>query len=221
VIRLSTAVQNHPSRAVMAAELAAAAGGADVVSDPDPLGKPDPWRTYRACLEATPGWATHRLVLQDDALVCARFRDAALAAASARPGDLLALFASGVPDHRDAVLDACRRRAAWCVLDTVPWVPAVALLWPAGLIPKLLAFVDRQGWPAHFTADDEKVWHWAQAEGVTVWATVPSLVQHPDDVPSTLGMRALGGRDPARVAAVWAGDLEGCDDPASQIDWAV
>lgn len=219
-MNISVAIQHHPSRADLAAVLAAEVPGAVLVADPDPdCGVPSPWRTYRRALEETPAEATHRLVLQDDAIVCPGFLPAAHAAIAARPNRMIAFYVGG--NARPVASDvraAARRRAPWVELRNMTWCPAVALAWPAPLIGECLAFVDAQvSWPLSFTmrgCDDEIIGRFLGHAGVTAIATVPSLVDHPDDVPSLIRKRHRGGRDPGRVAACWIGDC----DPAS-IDW--
>ena len=70
-----------------------------------------------------------------------------------------------------------------------------------------LAWVDAQGWPYAFNADDEIIGRLTRALGIPVYATVPSLVDHPDDVASIVGSREPmfgGNRD--RVAHCYIGD---------------
>ena len=81
------------------------------------------------------------------------------------------------------------------------WTPTVALCWPAPLIPRFLAFADQN--PALIrTGDDNVVGAFTSRESIPVWATVPSLVEHPDLEPSLIGRKASGGRNRFRVAAV-------------------
>lgn len=218
-MNVSVAIQHHPSRADLAAALAAEVAG-ELVADPDPEGIRSPWRTYRLALELTPADATHRLVLQDDALVCAGFVPAARAAIAARPNRMIAFYVGGnARPATPALRAAARRGSPWAELTHMTWCPAVALAWPVALIAECLAFVDAQDWPLSFTTrgcDDEIIGRFLGHAGVTAIATVPSLVDHPDDVPSLIGKLARGGRDRRRVAACWIGDC----DPGS-IDWAL
>lgn len=213
-LRVSVAVQAHPRRAAMAAALALEVGG-EVILDPDPAGLPSPWRTFRRLLETTPELATHRVQIQDDAIVCDGFRTALEHAIEERPDRLLALFVGGAPyQWVRSILEARARGSAWAELEHYHWVPVVATVWPAWMIPEVLSFVDRQTWPREFIADDEIVGHFCRAQDVRVLATVPSLVQHPDLEPSIIGPRTALGQNPDRVAAHWA-------EPgvAARIDW--
>lgn len=209
MVRLSVAVQAHPARSELAEALAGAIGDAEVVYDEDESGFPSPWRCYRVALERTPSWATHRLVVQDDATVCRNFAAAAELAVSAQPDGLVVFWHGGQP--RENLLAIDRSLAAgcpWAPLNPQRWIPVVAVSWPADLIEPALEFVDEQGWPPQFRADDEIVGRIARHLGVDVCATVPSLVEHEDEVPSLVGKRTAHGRDKGRVAAhfIDAGD---------------
>jgi len=220
-------VQAHPARVDQAHELAERVGG-QVVFDPEPNHpRKSPWRTYRACLEAAPGFAsgfavagsaTHVLVVQDDAEPCVRFIEALPLAVQARPDRVLVFHVSGNPyDHRWAVLNACSQDWAWAVLGTDRWCSAVATCWPTTLVHPFLRWVDEQPWPPSFTADDEIIGRYLRHIAHKPLASVPSLVEHPDRVPSLLGKKERGGRDPGRVAACFADNCAGLDVTA--IDW--
>lgn len=218
-VKIASAIQAHPRREGMAEALAAQIPGCEVVYDPDPYGYPSPWRTYRTALEATPADATHRLILQEDTALCRNFAAAAEAAVAARPGRLVAFFVPGHWELGSRVLEACRRDEAWALLDNFRFCPAVALCWPAGMIGELLEFVDGKKWPETFRADDEIIGRYLHESRQWAYATVPSLVEHPDQVDSLMSVhRAKQGLDPNRLAACWIGDCSECD--AAQIDWS-
>jgi hypothetical protein len=217
-VPVSFAVQAHPARTLRAELLAKAIGG-DVVYDPEPSSPhPGPWRTFRRLLELTPPDATHRLQIQDDALVCRSFRGAVEAAVEAQPGRVLVFFVGTEPKpYRDRVLRACDRDLPWAELPVfgyVHWLPTVCTCWPAAMIPELLDWVDAQGWPDKFFADDERTGRFMRDTGRQPLASVPSLVEHPDDTPSLVGKRT------GRHAACWIGDCDECDDPLA-IDWTL
>ncbi|MDR7492189.1 MAG: hypothetical protein QN122_12155 [Armatimonadota bacterium] len=206
-VRLSIAVQAHPLRAPSALRIAAELAG-EPCWDPDPDGQlRSAWRTYRRALAETPPWATHRLIVQDDVRVCRGCRQAAERAAALAPDRVICLYVGGAPRAGAARLmrGACEGRAL-VDLGTIPFCPVVATMWPVRLVPRFLAWVDEQRWPADFRADDEIAGRFLLAHGLTPLATVPSLVQHPDTEPSLVGRRARGGEDATRVAALWAED---------------
>lgn len=223
MVRLSVAVQHHPKRDYLIEPLLAALGDPEpeVVAAPDPDGRPNPWREYRRALETAPPKATHRLVFQDDAHPCRDFQKAARRAVAARPDALVVFCVLGAPRSWAArVTVAAGAGRSWAELDVHrlrTWLPVVAVSWPAALIEPALRWVDRQRWPHSFVADDEVVGRVANGMPLPVLATVPSLVEHPDDVPSSVGRRSpRAGLDPNRVAACFIDDEE-CD-PLS-IDW--
>jgi hypothetical protein len=205
----------------MAEQLNACLGGcAEIVFDPAPTDYRSPWRTYRAALERTPAAATHRLVVQDDVVVCDHFLEGVDLAVAAQPDRVLLFFVPGKPPHyvRDVML-ACSRDESWAELELKTWVPVVAALWPVRLIAPLLAWYDAQGFPAGFVADDEIVGRFLRHIGEPPLASVPSLVEHPDTVPSIMNGHRRGGDglDPGRRAACWVGDCGYCD--ARLVDW--
>jgi hypothetical protein len=214
---LSVAVQHHPDRADLAAQLLRDLDGlAELVVDPDPrhrLGSP--WRTYRRCLESTPEAATHRLILQDDALPCRNLVHHAARVAAAWPDRLVTLYVGGnMRLGAPRIVQAAQAGRSWAELPRYTWIPAVALLWPVPMIARFLHWIDDRNYPDAFRADDERIGRWLRKTGHVPVATVPSLVDHPDDVPSLIGTRNRGGRDPSRVSVCWIGDC----DPIG-VDW--
>ena len=222
MLSVSVAIQAHPSRAAMAEELLGCLDGrAEIVYDPMPDdGLRSPWRTYREALERTPAGASHRLILQEDVIVCDRFLDGVDAAVAAHPDRVVCLFVAGNPAlHRDTVFAACDRDDSWAELEVTTWTPVVATLYPVRVIEPLLAWYDAQRFPDAFTADDEIVGRYLRVAIERPLATVPSLVEHPDTVPSVAngGRRGGDGLDMGRRAACWIGDCGYCD--ATRIDW--
>lgn len=204
-VRLSAAVQSHPKRAG-AARVLADQIGAEIVADPEPDGFPSPWRTYRLALERTPATATHRMIVQDDVVLCGHFNTAVAAALREQPDRMLVLFHGGQPRENLPVLQRAQDQGEpWAALNPARWIPAVAVVWPTRIIAPFLRFVDEQGWPPQFHADDEIIGRGLRALGEQAVATVPSLVEHPDIVPSLVGLRAKGGEDKGRIAAHFTG----------------
>lgn len=212
---VSFAVQSHPTRSVQASALASLIGG-EPVWDPDPTGVPGAWRTFRHLLDTTPAGATHRLQIQDDAVVCPGFADAVRAAVAARPDRLLLFFVGR--NHRrytEAVMESCRADRTWARLSGAGWTPVVCTCWPVELAASLTAYVDEQRWPRGFLADDEIVGRWMTASREPALASVPSLVEHRDLSPSLLGRRGGHG---TRCAACWIGD---CGECVAGLDWTL
>lgn len=215
--RVSFAIQSHPARADVAVALSRLTG-AEIVFDPNPdAAVASPWRTYRHLLASTPDWATHRFQMQDDVTPCDGLADAVRAATAARPDRLLVFYVSANPWHQaQAVLGACARDESWAVLELGHWCPVVATCWPIRLIPQLFEYVDAQGWPEKYCSDDEIVGRFLREIDHRPLASVPSLVEHKDLIPSISGGRTRWGEDPGRSAVCWIGDCAGC---ASEIDW--
>jgi hypothetical protein len=231
-VRLSVAVQHHPSRAPIIPALVAALeadpadrGITEIVADPEPDGVANPWRTYRECLARTPADCTHRLVLQDDVLVCPGFTAAVRAAIAARPDRPLAFFVGGQSyAYAQAVYQAAGRGEPWALLDShianYTWVPVVALCWPASLALGCVPWADNRladqprthGW----RADDEIAGNYLHELGVPVLASVPSLVEHPDVIASVIHGRGFGGSLADRQAACFIGDC-----PVATMDWTL
>ena len=213
---LALVVQHDPRRADLLPRLLPDLPGAQVVYDPEPDGKRNPWRTYLACLQAAAdsdaGWS---LLIQDDAIVCLDFLATVEKVIAARPDSPICLFIPGVGLLRQAMLDACYRGKQWAEIPRPAFVPVVAVVWPRADVEALLAYVEAKPFARGRTSDDANVAEWMRVTRRTFWMTVPSLVDHPDDVPSLMNQPALGGRNPARTACCWAGK----EWSPSQIDW--
>lgn len=202
-LRLSVCVQHHPRRADLLEALLERLGEAEVVEDPEPNGKPSPLRCYRECLLRTPEWATHRLVVQDDAWPCDDFRSLAETAIAERPDALVSFYVGGSPGGGgNRVLLAAKRREPWARISGATWTNTVALVWPVAQIEPFLKFAEHKRWERQ-TGDDPVVGRFAQRSRLEVWATVPSLVEHPDRVPSLIGRKHGAGRRRNRVAQLF------------------
>ena len=217
-VRLSIAIQNHPKRALMGAALAQKVGGT-VVTDPAPDEKVSPWRTYRRALELTPRDATHRLILQDDMIVCHDFTRIATRALEHRPDSIVMFCVCGEPNEwTRPILNACSRDETWVRLRPDRYIPVLATCWPVRLVRPLLTYVDGQNrWPKDFVADDEIAGDFARSLREMRRACVPSLADHPVTQPSIIRKgEPQRGLNRARVAVCYIGDCETCPD---EIDW--
>lgn len=206
-MRVSVAVQHHPARAHLLPGLIQRLGGdVEVVTDPEPDATlPSPLRTYRLALELTPGWATHRLVVQDDARPCDQFHERMMEAIAEHPDELVALFVPGIAPHRAKMMRAMLRQERWAWLRG-GWYPVVALCWPARLAREFAEWSRDRLHPTlgeKYRGDDGQVGAFAGQRRLRVWATVPSLVEHPDVEPSLIGKPNRAGRNKGRVAAIY------------------
>ena len=198
-------VQHHPAREALLPALLAELPGAEVVVDPEPDGRDrNPWRTYRACLERPlPAGASHLLIVQDDARLCRNFLPIVERLADDRP---LCLFLGGAPQH-SARLALARPRYSVFPLHPASFVPVVALLWPRVQVESVLDWLRSASLPGGVNArsDDAIIGRWSRKTRTQVWATTPSLAEHPDEADSLIGKKAGRGRIVWRVAHQWIG----------------
>lgn len=182
----------------------------DVVVDPDPFGPTNPWRCAREAWGRTPKNATHRVLLQDDALICDGFPRAARNALTAQPDVVVSFFVNWIGHVLGrAQLQACERCDAWAELPRYGWYPTVALAMPR---EKALSLANHPV-PERVIADDVVIARWALANRERVLQTVPSLVQHDETAISTVA----GHNRPvamSRAAVCFIGD-----EPHAAIDW--
>lgn len=161
-------------------------------------------------------------MIQEDTIVCDRFLEAVELASAAKPSNPLAFFVPAKPPaYTNAIYRARMAGLPWATLPTGTWAPLVATLWPVELGKAFLHWYDSTRLPPGWHADDEIAGRFLYHVETPILASVPSLVEHPDTVPSVMnGHRRVGdGRDPTRRAFFWIGDDDeyGCDGAA--IDW--
>lgn len=145
---------------------------------------------------------THLLVVQDDAWPCDGFEARMLDRVAEKPDDLIAFFTPGAASHRRAIVRATMKNERWARLHG-GWIPAVALCWPIYRAREFAAHVDVRYDVTKHRADDAPIGVWATRNRVTVFATVPSLVEHPDIERSLIGKKNSAGRNRSRVAAIF------------------
>lgn len=148
-----------------------------------------------------PPWADSLLIVQDDARPSRGWRASAEQAIDEKPDALLALFLAGSP-HRSALLarKAHERGERWIQMRHDDWTPTVALVWPRARIAEFFAW--REGWRDPIgIGDDNLMGEFTKRCLVPVWATVPSLIDHPNIEPSLIGKKAGAGIK-MRTAAV-------------------
>lgn len=191
---------------------------AEVIEDGDD--PPNPWRGYLRCLTDLPAEG-HVAVLQDDTVACRNLAPALELIAAAHPATPVSLFLSknGKVKRTYNLAGLRHGKSRYVQVHPADLVHAVAVLWPVG---KAREFVD---WIAEnpkriragqiSTSDDAHMTRWMQLTGQTFLCTIPSIVDHPDDVPSIVNQgREKDGKDTGRCAAYWIGD----DDPLD-LDW--
>lgn len=170
---------------------------------------PSPWAGYLRCLTDIPD-CSHLLIVQDDAVPVPSFAAALGAIAASNPDAPVCLYLSRLPRDASRKADlAMKARQRYITLSWRSFLPVVAVLWPRH---KALEF--KQWADDHPTlpgqreprSDDAMGGRWKMVTRQTVRATVPSIVEHPDEVPSLIGRRAQWGKDKGRVAHLLAAD---------------
>lgn len=206
--RISVWIQGHPSRASLHQSLTERLAPLPVTLSLHSSQPPNPWAGYEQAMRlAVASESDHLIVLQDDALPCRNFPRAVMALIEERPDSVLSLWVGGLRckttvDYMKAMTQGER------------WVPivfrdihhCVALVWPRELAESFLEWAATSRLPGENRpqqSDDAIVGAWARRTHRTFWASVPSLVEHNDDVESTIG-RPRGGR--GRRSIAFAGD---------------
>lgn len=212
-------IQHHPTRRDLVRRLTGSLDGFRVeVVESERRNPPSPWATYRRCLEracelACDGY-THATIIQDDAIVCRAFAQELDAAIADLPDAVLVLFLASSPTSlADLARSSRSLRADYAKLPPprlIPptmFLPAVAVTWPMDAIADVLDWQEKYAGVTR-RSDDHMLGRWAADEhrSATIAVTVPSLVQHPDDVYSLVGNGAgARGRNPSRSALFFAG----------------
>ena len=153
------------------------------------------WGTARRAWLGGAPTDTHRVVLQDDILLCGGFREAVMDTIESIPGGILSYYT------QDAykVEDAANAGASWFV-SLMICGPAICMPRPVAL--DFVAWSDRHEW--HLTklmetADDARIIAYCKLHECPVFVSVPSLVEH-------VGQESLWkNREQVRQAAWWAG----------------
>lgn len=214
--RVVARIQAHPSRTELAEALAASIGlPVDIsyhASDP-----PSPWDGYKQALSDLPV-CTHLVLIQEDALVCENFAAAVEKIAEAKPSEPVCLFLGGLPRGTSSdALRALKRGQHYVRLRLRDFCPVVAVLWPIEKAQEFMAWGATDpyipGYP-NAKSDDAVVGKWMMMTRQLIWATCPSIVQHPDNVVSIIGRRAAWGKDKSRIA------LQMVQGDPLNIDWS-
>jgi hypothetical protein len=169
---------------------------------------PNPWAGYKLALQRgveLPTEATHLLVLQDDVIVCADFPLAVTAAIEERPEQVLSLWVGALPGRtRKDFWIAQGKRERWSRVYFRDICHVVGLVWPRPLAEDFLEWTSDHRLPGdcrQVQSDDAIVGAWMRRTHQTVWACVPSLVEHNDDVESTIG-RPRGDKGRRAIAFI-------------------
>lgn len=158
------------------------------------------------------------LIVQDDTVPVSGFAKAVRQIAKAQPDTPVCLFLGRLP--RDASMNA--RRALTDDRRYIPlawrsFLPVVAVLWPRHKAEEFFRWTQDNivipGVRGDVRSDDAVGGRWKMMTRQTVYACVPSIIEHPDEVDSTIGKRSRHSKAAARTAAFIAED-------AGAYDWA-
>lgn len=173
----------HPRRKQRARSLAERLG-ASVVIDPEPE-TPGAWScARRAWGLGRDGRATHRLVVQDDAVPCEDFVRRASAAICRRPFGFVAFYVGDRHAGARRLHAEARHCEAWHELERGHFIPTVALAMPVNLAIDLSRWDHANLMDQRY--DDEIIGAFRTAYDVPAWATIPCLVEHDSREPSLL-----------------------------------
>ena len=188
-------VQGHPSRNALherILRLLAPLQTELFLHQSDP---PNPWENYRRCLDYG-GAASHLLIVQDDAIPCEGFADAATKVAFKHPDTPVCLFVGALPASTATRIRRAKPDVRYVPLTQSSFMPLVCVLWPTHLARAFLLWSETG---ARITrADDGNAARWLRSTRQQVMVTVPSLVEHDDFTPSV-----KGGRDHVPGAESW------------------
>lgn len=179
---IAARVQHHPSRAHLLPRLLhhLTSFSPEVVEHTSQ--PPNPWAGYLRCLENVPD-CSHLLIVQDDAIPVPGFAEALPQIAARHPERPVCLWMSAIP--ASAAGRARRTKARYVPLGPAPFVPLVAVLWPA-LVAQTFA-----GWARAASgitrADDGNAARFMRQTGQEFMVCVPSIVEHDDFTPTVKG----------------------------------
>lgn len=207
MIDVSVAIMTVPSRRRLRARLERRLEPLEpvVVVDEDESG--DTWAIYRRCLvEAQAG--SHRLVVQDDALLVDGFVDRLLAVLEEKPTRVVCLYTPALPSlFGRPMLQAANQGAPFVELATRSmFLPLVCTAWPVDLA------ADFAAWPGHARlrasrADDARAASWLAATRRQAVACVPCIADHDETQPSALHNGGRYSRRAAILPSTPAGEL--------------
>lgn len=156
------------------------------------------------------------VIIQDDCVPVAGFVSAADVVRQVVHNGLIAFCLQGSIHHNTRTKFWRAMEQERNLIELIPhnWIPAMALGWTPKLAQLALQWHSEQPRPARETADDGRLYYFVRWARVPVWATVPCLVDHADDVKSVANGYE-GKRRPNRsTLALLQGD-------ASEVAWCV
>lgn len=208
---VSIGIVAHTTRRALAEQLQARVN-ADIISIDDGTLKcgGNHQQVWTELADTTSDWA---LVLEDDAQPVVNFTGQLHRALDACPTNVCSLYlgATRPPQYQTAIADALAKADAnqACWITTPLVLHAVALAVRTALIPSMLNHLHTR----NYLPIDEAQSSWARKTGQLVAYSVPSLVQHPDVLPTLVrhrdgAPRPTGTRTAHRVGTrrTWTSD---------------
>jgi hypothetical protein len=168
--------------------------------DDGTLGGPGNHRWAWAELACTASESEWIVVIEDDALPCNDFREQLDSALDVCPVDIASFYLGKcrpkpwMPFVEQAVARALSEQACWITSDAVIHAVCVAIRGPE-LVESMLNRTSK-----HFRPIDERISFWCRQFGHETCYSFPSLVDHDDDLPTTVVHPDREEREKGRVA---------------------
>lgn len=159
------------------------------------------------------------LVLQEDVVVCKNFVTALRRVVKSKPDDPVSFFLARLPGYAGGQVYRAAKRGDRYIRAYAgdKFFPALAIVWPVDRAREFLEWTESgvplPGYPGEARSDDAVFGQWIKRMQATAWYTVPSLVEHPDEVESVIGRRAQWGKGRNRVARLF------CDGDPLAYEW--
>lgn len=200
-------MQAHPSRGGLHGQLVEGVRPLPWYLSVHASNPPNPWAGYEQALRyAVEKDGTHFIVLQDDVMLCRDFPLAVVNAIEERPENVLSLWVGALRQPTTKFFRQAQiARERWVQIHFSDIHHCVALVWPRPLAEAFLEWTQTSMLPGDGRdqqSDDAIVGAWARRTKNYFWAHVPCLVEHNDDVESTIN-RPRG--DAGRRAIAFAG----------------
>ncbi len=151
-------------------------------------------------------------------VVCKNFPRALAKVSKAKPDAPISFFLARLPGRPGGlVYRTAKKNERWIqAAGGDKFFPALAVLWPVDVARSFLEWTETArlpGMPNLVASDDAVMGEWIRRTQAEAWYTVPSLVNHPDEVESVIGMRAQWGKGRNRVARMF------CDGDPLAYTW--
>jgi hypothetical protein len=182
----------------------------EIITDHD-VGDPNPWRNYMRCLSDLPEASSHVVVLQDDVVPCRDFGMRVRDAVRNMPHEIISLFVGGLKDAERIYYREARNGRQFADMHGARIHHVVGIVWPVAAARAFMEWYaeNEEKIPSRrpHRSDDMVFSYWIKngRPRRKVWATIPSLVEHPDDVPQVARQRQRVS-DRGRRAIQFAGE---------------